>query len=86
MDYCAKFGADRPTGSAVMAYRNLELTRSPKWVLLFHSSSRADSPIELKLGIKLQWTAMDFQKNFEADPARRLGSMRLNRTRVVVAV
>ena len=88
LSYCTKVGADRPTGSGVMAYRNfcLEL-KSPKVCFaFFHSRIRGDRSIELKLGIKLQWAAVDFQKNFEANPARRLGFMQLDRTCIGMSI
>ena len=52
----------------------------------FHSKIRGNRLIELKLGVELPWAAKDYQIKFEANPARRLGSVRLNRTRSEVAL
>ena len=67
----------------------LELSRNckrPKWVLNFYSRIRADGSNELQIGTKLRWVVMDSQKNFEADPARRLGIMPFYVTRIRTAM
>ena len=73
-----------------MAHGNFRIepgiTSAQSGFCTFHSKTRADGSNALQFGTKLRRVVVDSQKNFEADPARRLGSMPFYVTRIRTAM